>query len=121
MALTQVEAARLSNDMLVRGVIDTIVKDSMILQFLPFMDVTGTSVRYTREATMPAASFHAPLGTWTEATPTFSSHTANLTILGGDADVDNFLQATYADANDLEAEVIANRAKAIAHKFNEDY
>lgn len=63
MALTQVEAARLSNDMLLRNVIDTIVKDSMILQFLPFMDGTGTSVRYTREATMPAASFHAPLGT----------------------------------------------------------
>lgn len=121
MALTQVEAARLSNDMLLRGVIDTIVKDSMILQFLPFMDVTGTSVRYTREATMPAASFHAPGGAWSEATPTFTNHTANLTILGGDADVDNFLQATYADANDLEAEVIANRAKAIAHKFNDTF
>ncbi len=57
MAHTQVEAARLSNDMLVRGVIDIIVKDWMIPQLLPFMDVTGTSVRYTREATMPAASF----------------------------------------------------------------
>lgn len=121
MALTQVEAARLSNDMLLRGVIDTIVKDSAILQYLPFMDVTGTSVRYTREATMPAANFHAPLGTWSEATPTFTNHTANLTILGGDADVDNFLQATYADTNDLEAEVIANRAKAVAHKFNDTF
>ena len=46
---------------------------------------------------------------------------AGLTILGGDADVDNFLQQTYADANDIEAEVIANRAKAIAHKFSETF
>ena len=121
MAMTQVEAAKLSNDMLIRGVIETIVKDSAILKFLPFMDVTGTSVRYTREATMPAAAFYAVGDTWAEATPTWTSHTANLTILGGDADVDNFLQATYADTNDIEAEVIANRAKAIAHKFSEDY
>jgi len=86
MAHTQVEAARLSNDMLVRGVIDIIVKDWMILQFLPFMDITGTSVRYTCEATMPSASFHAPLGTWSEATPTFTSHTANLTPDRGPGD-----------------------------------
>ncbi|CAN5812733.1 hypothetical protein BH20CHL3_BH20CHL3_11260 [soil metagenome] len=121
MAMTQVEAAKLSNDMLIRGVIETIVKDSAILRFLPFMDVTGTSVRYTREATMPAAAFHAVGDTWVEATPTFTSHTANLAILGGDADVDNYLQATYADTNDIEAEVIANRAKAIAHKCSESF
>ncbi|CAA9565639.1 MAG: hypothetical protein AVDCRST_MAG73-4130 [uncultured Thermomicrobiales bacterium] len=54
-----------------------------------------------------------------EATPTFTQVPTALKILGGDADVDNFLQATYADPNDLEAEVIASRAKAVAHKFLE--
>lgn len=121
MALTKTEAAKLSNDLLVRGVIETIVKESAILSFLPFMEVTGTAVRYTREATMPSVSFYQPGDTWAEATPTFSSHTAELKVLGGDADVDNFLQATYADTNDLEAEVIASRAKAIAHKFSETF
>jgi len=121
MALTKAQAALLSNDMLVRGVIETIIKDSAILNYLPFMEVTGTSVRYTRESTMPAAAFYAIGETWTEATPVWTSHTADLKILGGDADVDNFLQATYADTNDLEAEVIANRAKAVAHKFSETF
>lgn len=119
MALTKSQAAGLSNDMLVRGVIETIVKEAAILRYLPFMEVTGTAIRYTREATMPAATFYAVGGTWTEATPTFTSHTAELKILGGDADVDNFLQATYTDTNDVEAEVIASRAKAVAHKFSE--
>jgi HK97 family phage major capsid protein len=118
MAMTKSEAAKLSNDLLLRGVIETIVKESAILQYLPFMPVTGTSVRYNREATMPAAAFYAPGDTWAEATPTFTSHTADLKILGGDADVDNFLQSTYADTNDIEAEVIASRAKAVAHKFS---
>src|SRR4051812_9712161 len=112
MALTKLEAAKLSNDMLVRGVIETIVKESTILSYLPFMEVTGTAVHYNRESTMPAVSFYTPGDTWTEATPTYSAQTAELKILGGDADVDNFLQATYTDTNDIEAEIIASRAKA---------
>ena len=85
------------------------------------MEVTGTAVTYNREATMPAASFYDVGDTWAEATPTFTQVTAALKIMGGDADVDNFLQATYADPNDIEAEVIASRAKAVAHLFSERY
>lgn len=121
MALTKFDAGKLSNDLLMRGVIETVVKSSAILSYLPFMEVTGTAVTYTRELTMPDVQWHAPGDTWTEATPTFASHTTNLTILGGDADVDNFLQSTYADTNDLEAEVIANRAKAMAHTFSDAF
>lgn len=121
MALTKIEAAKLSNDLLLRGVIETVVKESSILNYLPFMQVTGTAVTYNREATMPAAAFYDPGDTWAEATPTFTQHTAQLAILGGDADVDNFLQATYADTNDIEAEVVANRAKAVAHAFSDSF
>src|SRR5918995_781172 len=67
---------------------------------------------------MPEASFYDVGDTWTEATPTFTQVTAALKIIGGDADVDNFLQTTYADPNDIEAEVIASRAKAVAYKYN---
>jgi hypothetical protein len=85
------------------------------------MEVQGTAVTYNREATMPAASFYDVGDTWTEATPTFTQVQTTLKILGGDADVDNFLQATYADPNDIEAEVIANRAKAVAHLFSDTF
>ena len=118
MAMTKVEAAKLTQDMMLRGVIETIVTESMILELLPFMEVTGTAVTYNREATLPAATFYDVGDTWTEATPTFTQVTATLKIMGGDADVDNFLQATYADPNDVEAEVIASRAKSVAYKFN---
>jgi hypothetical protein len=121
MAMTKVEAAKLTNDLLLRGVIETIVRESDLLGMLPFMEVTGTAVTYNREATMPAASFYDVGDTWTEATPTFTQITASLKILGGDADVDNFLQTTYADPNDIEAEVVASRAKAIAHLFSDSF
>jgi HK97 family phage major capsid protein len=115
--MTKAEAAKLTQDLLLRGVIETVVKESQLLQLLPFMEVTGTAVTYNREASMPAANFYDVGDTWAEATPTFTSVTTALKIVGGDADVDNFLQATYADPNDIEAETIANRAKAVAHKF----
>jgi HK97 family phage major capsid protein len=121
MAMTKLEAAKLTQDLLLRGVIETIVRESQLLQLLPFMEVTGTAVAYNREATMPAASFYDVGDTWTEATPTFTPVTAELKILGGDADVDNFLQASYADPNDIEAEVIASRAKAVSHKFSDAF
>jgi hypothetical protein len=117
MAMTKAEAAKLTQDLLLRGVIETIIKESQLLQLLPFMEVTGTAVTYNREATLPAASFFDVGDTWTEATPTFTTVTAALKIMGGDADVDNFLQATYADPTDLEAEVIASRSRSVAHKF----
>ncbi len=119
--MTKVEAAKLTNDLLLRGVIETIVKESSVLLMLPFMEVTGTALTYNREATMPAASFYDVGDTWTEATPTFTQVTVPLRILGGDADVDNFLQQTYADPNDLEAVVLESRAKAVAHKFTESF
>jgi HK97 family phage major capsid protein len=121
MAMTKVEAAKLTQDMMLRGVIETIVTESMILELLPFMDVTGTAVTHNRETTLPATNFFDVGDTWTEATPTFTQATAALKIMGGDADVDNFLQATYADPNDIEAEVIAARAKSVAYKFNETF
>lgn len=121
MAISKTDAAQLSNDLLLRGIIETIVKESSVLRYLPFMQVTGTSVSYNRETSMPGVSFYQPGDTWAEATPTFNQVNARLSILGGDADVDNFLQATYADSNDIEAEVIANRAKAIAHAFSDGF
>ena len=121
MALTKVEAAKLTQDLMLRGVIDTIVRDSPLFQILPFLDVVGTAVTYNREATNPAAAFYDVGDTWTEATPTFTQVTAALKIMGGDADIDRFLQQTYADPNDLEVEIIKKRAKSVAHLYGDAF
>lgn len=41
MALTLVEASKLTQDMMVRGVIETIVSESQVLNYLPFAEVVG--------------------------------------------------------------------------------
>jgi hypothetical protein len=119
MALTLAEASKLSNDLLMQGVVETIVKDSPVLQSLPFIEIVGNGLTYNRENTLPNIDFYDVGDTWTESTPTFTQVTANLKIMGGDADVDNFLKATRNNIQDLEAAVVELKAKALQQKFEE--
>ncbi|MGQ9676545.1 MAG: major capsid protein [Chloroflexota bacterium] len=122
MSITLAEASKLSTDILLNGVIETVVKDSPILQKLPFIQITGNSLKYNREKTLPSAAFYAPVtGTWTASPPTFEQCTASLTVLGVDADVDNFLKATRSNVQDLEAACIELAAKAVRHKFEDTF
>ena len=121
MALTLAEAAKLSNDIILQGVVETIVLDSPILQVLPFIEITGNGLTYNRENTNPAATFFNVGDTWTEGTPTFSQITATLSIVGGDADIDNFLLTTRSNIQDLQASVIRLKAKAVQQKFEDTF
>ena len=121
MALTLAEAAKLSNDMLLVGVIETIVKDSPVLQVLPFIEIQGNGLTYNQEATAPQAAFFDVGDTWTESTPTFEQKTAQLKIMGGDADIDNFLLATRSNLQDLEAAVVQLKAKAVRQLFEDTF
>jgi len=121
MALTLAEASKLSNDILMQGVVETIVKDSPVLQKLPFIEIVGNGLTYNRENTLPNIDFYDVGDTWTESTPTFTQVTANLKIMGGDADVDNFLKATRNNVQDLVAAVIELKAKALQQKFEDTF
>jgi len=121
MALTLNEAAKLSNDMLLQGVVETIVKDSPILQRLSFIEIVGNVLTYNQEKTLPTIDFYDVGDTWAESTSTFEQKTANLKIMGGDADVDNFLKATRSNIQDLEAAVVGLKAKALKDKFEETF
>jgi len=121
MAITLAEAAKLSNDMLLEGVVETIVKDSPILGELPFIEIVGNGLTYKQENTLPSIDFYDVGDTWAESTPTFEQKTTNLKIMGGDADVDNFLKATRSNLQDLETAVVELKAKALKDKFEETF
>ena len=121
MALSLAEASKLSNDMLLQGVVETIVKDSPVLQQLPFIEIAGNGLTYNQENALPSIDFYDVGDTWAESTPTFTQVTANLKIMGGDADVDNFLKATRSNIQDLEGAVIELKAKALKDKFEDTF
>ncbi|MCK9524730.1 MAG: phage major capsid protein [Limnochordia bacterium] len=121
MALTLAEASKLSNDVLVQGVIETVVKESPVLQRMPFIEITGNGLTYNQEKTLPGVDFYDIGEDWGESTPTFEQYTAALKIMGGDADIDSFLKATRSNLQDLEVAVIELKAKALKHKFEEAF
>jgi hypothetical protein len=116
-AVTLTEAAKYTTNMVKKGVLETIIKDTMVLQKLPFEDILGNALQYLRENSLASVDFYAPNEVWTESTGDVTQLTAGITILGGDADVDNFLKATRADKTNFEAQTVDNKAKATRHTF----
>ena len=70
---------------------------------LPFIEIVGNGLTYNRENAAATAAFYDVGDTWTESTPTFTQITATLKIVGGDADIDNFLLATRSNVQDLRS------------------
>ena len=121
MALTLAESAKLATDMVLAGVIETIIKEEHTLDQLPFIEVVGNNFVYNRLNTEPTVSFFAAGDTWTESTPDFTQISVQLKILGGDADVDNFIQATRVNVQDIEAAVVQQKAKALARTWADKF
>jgi len=117
MALLKVEAEKLSNNDLQRGVIEEIVTLDDTFALLPFARTNGKAYVYNRENTISEGTFLDPNATVTEGAATFTEVTTNLRILAGDVDVDKFLNETMSDTNDQLATQIALKAKALGRKW----
>jgi hypothetical protein len=121
MALTLAQANAASREQLAAGVGQVFVSNSYILDRLAFENIEGTAYKYFTESALPGAEFRAVNSSYAESTGTVTSATEGLVILGGDADVDRFLQLTRSDLIDQRATQVEMKARAIAHKFNDTF
>lgn len=121
MALTLAQAALLSEDDLQRGVIETFVQNSPILDRIPLMNIEGNAYAYNKEATLPGVAFRSVNEAYTESTGTVVQATESLVILGGDADVDRFIVQTRGNLNDQRATQTAMKVKAASYKFQDTF
>src|SRR3972149_1523964 len=121
MALTLAEAAKLSNDVVLQGVIETVVKESRVLEALPFIEMVGNALTYNRENAMATASFFDVGDTRTEPTPTFTQVLAALKVLVVAGDGDRSVATTRSNGQDIEAAVLELKAKAVAHEFEDEF
>ncbi|MBB5934568.1 major capsid protein [Streptomyces zagrosensis] len=121
MALTLPEAAKLSTTDLQRGVIETFVQESSILDRLPLLTIEGNSYAYNEEATLPGVQFRSVNEAYAESTGTVNQKSESLVILGGDADVDKFIVKTRGNLNDQRAIQTRMKVKAAAYKFQDAF
>jgi len=119
---TLVEYAKLSNDALYAGVIETIIKDSPLLQELPWIEIVGNALNYNRELTNPTAAWHAVNDDWTTSPAVaFDDLTAVLKILGQNSDVDAYVKNSRSNIQDVEAAIIQLTAKAIRQELEDKF
>lgn len=117
MAVTLAQAAVLSTNMLQRGVIQTFIDESPVLDRLPFMEIEGNAYQYTQESSLPGIAFRAVNAAYTESTGAVVNATVALKIFGGDADVDRFIARTLGNLNDQRAIQTRLKAKSAALFF----
>jgi Phage capsid family len=116
--VTLAESAKLTQDMLIAGIIESIVSVNPLYELMPFTDIDGNALGYTRELTLGDVQYLAVGGTITAKNPaTFQSVTSSLTTLIGDAEVNGLIQATRSDMVDQTAVQVASKAKSIGRQY----
>lgn len=117
MPLLKAEAEKLSQDDLVRGVIEEVIDRDDLFAILPFVKSDGKAYLYNRENGVVEADFLDPNDTVNEGAAGFTEITTKLRILAHDVDVDKFLSTTMDDVQSQVAIQIAAKAKGLARKF----
>jgi hypothetical protein len=97
MALTLVEASKIAlgrDETLKATIMELYARNSDLLMTLPFEDITGNSLAFNREKTLPGVAFRGLNEGYTESTGKVERILEALAIGGGDVDVDKFLVDT---------------------------
>lgn len=121
MAVTLAQAALLSENDLQRGVIETFIIESVVLDRIPFLEIEGNAYAYNMEASLPGVEFRAVNAAYAESTGTINQATESLVILGGDADVDKFIVQTRGNLNDQRAIQTRMKIKAATYKYQDAF
>ena len=118
MALTLIEAAKnaaKNGDVYQAGIIELFPESSDVLMALPFTNIQGNALKYSREESLPGVGFRGVNEGYAESTGIINPVTETLTIAGGDLDVDKFIIDTMGAEHRSIHE--AMKVKALAGRW----
>lgn len=115
------DAAALSNNLLVEGIIADIVTVDEWFKYLPFVVFEGLAYTFTRERQLASADFASP-GTNLNAVQyqngaTFESINVNLAAIIADIIIDGQIEDQFSETNDQLQVQISAKAKQIARIY----
>ena len=88
MSLTLLEASKLVQNPLQKGVIEIFASSSPVLERLPFFQVAGQAYKYNQEQTLPGIAFRGINQSYTESTGIVNPQVEALYVMGGISAVD---------------------------------
>jgi hypothetical protein len=119
-SVTLAESAKLSQDMLIAGVIANVITVNQMYEMIPFDGITGNSLAYNRENVLGDTQVLGVGGTITaKAAATFTKVNSDLTTIIGDAEVNGLIQATRSNVVSQEATQVASKAKSAGRQFQD--
>lgn len=121
-SVTLAESAKLAQDQLVSGLIESIITVNHMFQLLPFEGIDGNALAYNRENALGNIQRATVGDTITaKAAATFTAVTSSLTKILGDAEVDGLIQATRSAVNDQAGIQIASKAKSAGRDYQDQF
>lgn len=126
-SLTLVEAAKIQQNPLVSGIIESIVTVNQLYRYLPFDAIIGNALLYSRENALGGV---APIGVGggsntvpaAAKTPaTFTPVTTPLKALIGDALVDHFIETTMGTQNSQKGVQVQSKAKSLGRDYQRQF
>ncbi|MFY9190184.1 MAG: major capsid protein [Lawsonella sp.] len=113
MALTMAQAGAADNA-ITRGAVEILKEVSNIFDRIPVVEIKGPSYGYREEVALPEAAFRTVNEAYIESTGVIDFSNEPLVILGGEADVDRFLERTLSDdLGSLMAQQVKMKLKAV--------
>lgn len=120
-AVTLLEAAKNSKDTLKRGVIETLIQESPILEMLPFTPIQGNAIKATVEATLPDVAYRDVNEEYTRSSGTDTERYFGVAILGGEVYLDNFIVRVKGNVVNTKANQYGKFAKSMSRTFDKSF
>ena len=118
--MTLQEANVIIEEPLRKGIIETIARESAVLELLPFININGNSYSYIQEKETGNVGFREVNQRYNHDNPQYVRQNEALTRLGSIVEVDRFIELTQ-NIHDVRAEATASKSKAIANMFTDTF
>lgn len=108
------EAERLTQTVLLRGIVEEIIEEGQQIATLPVLQIDGKDLGFNREIGTPTAQFY-DVGEEiaSQASEAYTPVTVALKRAIGQWDLDHFVTGTYKNVNDLKAVAITRTRKGV--------
>lgn len=117
-AVPLLEAANCSGNMLKSGVVETLIQESPLMRYMPFLSFQGEALVSREEVDLPAPAYRNIGETYTRSYGTDTKHFWGTAILGGEIFVDNYEVRVMGDVVNIKAKQFEKMAKAMSRTFD---
>ena len=117
-SVTLLEAAKYGDDQLKRGVVETLIQESPILEMLPQTAIAGNALKVQVENSLPTPAFRDVNEAYTRSFGTDTERYFGTAILGGEVFVDNYLVRVRGNVVSAKARQYAKFAKAMSRTYD---